>query len=1154
MEYVVAMIPAAAISRFIRNSCLRPTIAVFAAAAAAVAVAGLFPAALHAQSTASVVGTVRDTSGAIVVGANVTARDVNTGFTRSVSTDSTGLYRIPSLPIGPYTLTATQNGFKQAQVAPFVLEVGQEARMDLSLVPGGVTQTVNVTDAAPLTQTDSSQVAQVVAVQQVAGLPLNSLHVAQLIQLTPGAITSPMVGQANSGNGGPPRSGGSISPGNPEASIGGGGASKTDFEFDGIDDQEQLFNGLQFEPAEDFVQEFKVISNNAPAQYGWGSAVVVMSSRSGSNQIHGTAFDFIRLDTPGFQSDAKNYFAAPGTPLASLHQNQFGGSLGGPILKNRLFYFLDYQGTRQSFPTTDSSEVPTLAERAGAFAGVQGPPAGNDPYTGNPFVNQTVPGNELDPVAQYYLGQNCSACTSTNQYFVPLPNQPDNLHYVYSPASPLNIDQGNTRIDYTLDTNNTFFGRLSFQGLTAYSPGALPTSGGSTEAEQTRNYAFGYTHTFTPKLLNDFSLGYGGFNRTNSPQGLGTNYTTSSGILGFEQESAEYPGIPTISVSNYSITNGVDFSPKVQDTRMYELNDMLIWNKGRHSLTLGVQLRHYHLTSTNGAHARGNFTFASTSYSGNAFVNFLEGLPTSALRDFPRNLFGTEELSLPLFIEDNWNVTDRLTLNLGLRYDLSAAPVQDLGQNSNFDINTDQWIVSSYKNGQPNLAVQGIAQTAYAAFASTPSQLGAPTMIISPASVGLPNNIQSISKKTFAPRIGFAFRPFGGDKTVIRGGYGIFYDLGSGNWVSQQALVNIPFIWDETKNIPTGTTTVSTSNTFAQYFNFPVGGSGLPTISQTDTHIIPPYNQQWNFALQRQLASNWSLQFAYVGNKGTHIDIPMPINDNRWVNGINTGPQWTNVAYNSGTTNYTNIASSIYHALNVTVEKRYSSGFQFTSNFTWAKLIDEGSLDDSQISGSVPVASPTNLDLNRSLGSEDVEFRLTLDLIYRLPVGRGLLLGRNMSRGWDNVVGGWTISALGIVASGTPFSVTEETDPFGAGGSYGTLPNRQGSGKLSNPTVQQWFNPSAFSVVPSNSGILGSARRNILFGPGEDNWDTSAMKNIHFTESRYLELRVDAFNVFNHPWFGQPTSDIQSSQVGRITSTAVSSNSRELQGSLKFVF
>jgi hypothetical protein len=1140
----------AVVAGILRNVCLSKRVV----ACAGLVFLCILPVNLHAQNTASVVGVVHDTTGALVAGAQITISNVDTGFTRTVATGPDGLYTITSLPIGHYTLSAAQTGFKKTQVPPFVLQVGQQARIDLSLVAGGSTETVTVTDVAPLIQTETASVGQVIAVQQVMGLPLNSLHVAQLIGLTPGAITSPLVGSVNSGNGGPPKSSNNISPGLPEASIAGGSASHTDYQFDGIVDSEQLYNGLQFEPAEDFVQEFKVIANNAPAQYGRGSAMVLMSSRTGTNAVHGTAFEFIRLDTPGFQSDAKNYFAAPGTPLASLHQNQFGGSVGGPVMKNRLFYFLDYQGTRQSVPITQSSQVPTLAERGGNFAGVLGATVGNDPNTGMPFVDQTVPTGELDPVAQYFLGPNCASCTSTAHYFVPLPNQPDNLHFVYSPATSLNIDQGNARIDYTLGQNDTFFGRISLQDLVAHSPGATPVSGGTSEVQNTRNYAFGYTHTFSPSLLNELHLGYGGFYSANSPQGLGTNYTTMSGILGYDQESAEYPGFPSIGVSNYSITNGNDYAPLINPTHMYELSDLLTWNKGKHSLTIGFDMRHYHLTSTNSAHSRGNFSFNANTYSGNGFVNFLEGLPTSASRDFPRSLFGVKMVNIPIFIQDDWKIRNNLTLNIGLRYDLAEAPVQDFNQNSDFDMNTDQWIVSLYHNDRPNLVTQKIAPTAYDTFSVMPSQLGAPTMIITPASVGLPNNIQSMSKKNFAPRFGLAYRPFGSDKTVIRAGYGIFYDLESGNSTVSQALINIPFIWDESKSIPTGTTTPSPANTFAQFFNFPIGGSGLPLISQEDTQIRPPFNEQWNLAVQRELANNLSLQIAYVGNSGHRIDIPMPINDNRWVNGVNLGPKWTNVGFNEGLSNYTNVASSIYHALEATLEKRYSHGLQFTSNFTWSKLIDNGSFDDATIGGAVPVASPTDLNLNRSLGSEDVEFRMTNDVVYALPFGRGMQFGSNMSRALDAAVGGWRISAVGTAESGTPFSVTEETDPFGSGQSYGTLPNRIGSGQLATHSIRQWFDPTAFTVNPSDSGVLGTARRNILRGPGEDIWDASVMKDMHFTEHRYLEIRGDAFNVFNHPWFGQPNTDIQSSQVGAITSTAISTNSRELQGSLKFYF
>ena len=407
-----------------------------------------------------------------------------------------------------------------------------------------------------------------------------------------------------------------------------------------------------------------------------------MGSRSGTNDLHGTAFEYIRLDTPGFQSDAKNYFAAPGTPLASLHQNQYGGSVGGPVFKNPLFYFMDYQGTRESIPTTQSQQVPTLAERAGNFAGVQGAAVGNDPHTGLPFVNQTVPTNELDPVTQYFLGANCSGCALTNHYFVPhhLKSSPTICIMSTLPARTSKCVDWETReCDYTLSAHDSFFGRVSLQDLTAYSPGGLPNSGGTSEVQNSRNYAVSYTHIFSPDFLNEIHFGYGGFYSANSPQALGTNYTTMSGILGYTQESAEYPGFPTISVSNYTITNGNDFAPLINPTHMYELTDLFTLDKGKHALTIGFDMRHYHLSSTNSAHSRGNFTFSATTYSGNGFVNFLEGpRQRPASRRFPSEyLLGVTEFSFPLFVQDDWKIAKKLTLNIGLRYDLSAAPVQD---------------------------------------------------------------------------------------------------------------------------------------------------------------------------------------------------------------------------------------------------------------------------------------------------------------------------------------------------------------------------------------------------------------------------------------------------------------------------------------------
>ena len=1077
---------------------------------AILAVSFLSTSRLHAQATASMVGTVHDSTGAVVPGASVTALNRDTGFSRTVVTNSQGSYEITSVPTGPYTLTAVLKGFKQSLVPNFVLQVEQKALIDITLSPGAVTQTVNVTEAPTLIQTENSSLGQVITHQQIVDLPLNGSHVTQLTELTPGAITSNTKGGPSAAS----------NTGFTTVAVSGGQSEKTEFILDGITDTEQLYNGIQFEPSVDFVQEFKVLSNSFPAEYGRGSAEVLMSTRSGTNQIHGTVFEFLRNNA----MDALPYFAAKGTSTAPLRRNQFGGAIGGPILKNRLFYFLNYNGVRLDQPQEENQIVPSSTLRSGDLSGLVGP-AAHDPFTLQPFPNNQIPKQELDAAAQFFL----------NPDIIPLPNQPDGLHYIWGGAATSNTDQGDIRIDYQISQKDSLFGRFSINDNLQYSPGGLPAFGGTTNTINTQNIGVGYTHIFTPNLLNNLRIGYGHLLYENSPQGLGKNYTAEAGILGFEETSKIFPGYPYLSLgSNYAPVNGNPYSPLINPTTTWELSDIVSWNKGKHSLSMGVDARRFHLSSTNSAYSRGYFAFQG-GFTGNQFTDFLTGFPGFGLRDFPRNTFGERDFGIPLFIQDDWKATNNLTINLGLRYDFALAPVQDLAQNAYFDINTGKFIVSVYKNGMPNLMTQQVAQTAYDQYSSD---------IVTAAQAGISNNLQTISKKDFAPRIGFAFRPFDNDTTVIRGAYGVFYTLMPGNPTVSQAIINVPFIEDSSLNAPA---TPSASSNFENFFNFPFGAGGAVYISAKDLNIRPPYNQEWNLAVQRELVRNLAVTVAYAGNKGSRLEKDIPLNEATPSADPSAplGPRRAWPAFGEGD-NFTNIGNSIYNALQITLEKRASSGFTFLSAFTWSKLINDMNIDDEG-----PVQNPQNLGLDRGLGSQDVKFRSVTSVIYALPFGRGMRFGSNISRPLDLALGGWRFGAIVQAQSGTPFTPTMEADPANTGYSYDQRPNRNGSGKLSNPTIAKWFDYTAFSV-PAN-GTFGTSGRNILRGPGLDNWDISLLKDFHFNQRIYAEFRAEAYNVFNHPQFYNPNTDIEAGPgvAGTITSAT---GSRQMQVALKIYF
>lgn len=1101
------------------------------------------------QTTASILGTVTDSTGAVVPEAQVTVKNPETGFVREVTTSDHGTYEATSLPIGTYVISAKKESLKQTTAKKITLQVAQQALVDITLV-AGATATVTVDDTAALVQTQESSIGQVISNKQIVDLPLNGRHVTELVSLTPGAMRS--------GYNGGPAAGSNT--GFRTASLSGGQTSKTEFIMDGLTDTEELYNGIQFEPSVDFIQEFKVVSNSASAQYGYGTGVVLMATKNGTNHLHGTVFEFIRLDTPGFQLDARNYFAPKNSLVASLRQNQFGASFGGPIFKNRLFYYLNYEGTRTQLPITHTIVEPSAALRgtgdidlstlqgtntySATACSTNSATCLHNPFTGGPFpVNSAghyyIPANMVDTAALFFL----------NPDIIPLPNQPDGVHYIWTPANTTNVNQGNIRIDDQMSPKDSIFGRFSISDNTIYNTGAAPTTGGVTATINTKNIALGYTHIFSPHLLNDLRAGLARLYYANTTQGLGTNYITEAGVKGFEQTASVFPGYPVLSIgSSYTGVTGTAYSPLINPTQTYQLTDMVTWNKGLHSFVFGVNARRFHLLSTNAAYSRGSIAF-TCNFSGNGYVDYLLGLPCSGSRDYPRNIFGERFFNIPFFAQDDWRVTKNLTLNLGIRYDFALAPRQDLDQNSYFDVKTGNYIVSIHKNGLPNLETQQVAQVAYNAYASH---------IIPASQVGLSNNLQTISKKNFAPRIGFAYRPFNTDKTVFRGGYGIFYDLPYGNSSVSESIINLPFILDSSQSGATCivknpcTIPVSTPN-FENFFNYPYGVSGLgfPLVSDADLHVRPPYNQEWNLAVQQALAKNVSLQIAYVGNKGTRLEHVLPLN----YPVFGTTPLQSRrpqPLFGAGN-NYTDIGTSIYHALQTTFEARSSSGLYVLSAFTWGKLIDDLNIDDS-----TTVQDPTNARLDRALGAGDIKLRSVTSVVYSLPFGRGLRFGTHMPRGFDYVAGGWRVAAEAQMQSGIPFTVTESTDPFNSGSAYGTRPNRVGLGYLTNPTIKHWFDTStsSFTVNPTGSGVFGTSGRNILRGPGSDNWDISLMKDIHYAERGFVELRLDAFNAFNHPQFGLPNANIQSgaSVAGAITTTATATNSRELQGAVKVYF
>ena len=543
-----------------------------------------------------------------------------------------------------------------------------------------------------------------------------------------------------------------------------------------------------------------------------------------------------------------------------MKQNQFGFTLGGPIViphvyngKDKTFFFGDYEGTRTRRAQTNNTLVPTAAQRSGDFSAQSAPIYDTSQGTRTPFPGNIIPASLLSPQATFYLP------------FYPLPNTAQNT-FNFVPNSQNTVDKFDTRIDHRFSSADALVGSYSFNQVLNYTPGQFPVNGGVTQGVRRQRAGINETHSFGPATLNELRLLYVRTRESNAPQGLGTNYTVQSGIGGFTDQSGAFPGFPGLTISGYLGFNGNAFSPIIFRDNKYELDDNVTWIRGSHAFKAGGLARYYDTATVNAARSRGAFTFNGT-YSGNSFADYLLGLPYQGQRTFPRNEFGIAPMrNEHVFIQDDWKVTRSLTLNLGLRYEINHPPTVLHNQTASTDPVLQQIVVASDGNGKINYNGQQVGQFLYPLFAQ---------YIVPSSKVGLGPSLRYTDWNNFAPRAGLAWRL--GNALVIRMGYGIFYGLIQGNRSESTGIVNPPFLADELSNF---NTQPIPTKTLANMFSPVQQGLNLVPLSffQIDPHMADPYIQQWNFTVQKSIKGNFSLEAAWVGNKGTKIEFSRPIN------------------------------------------------------------------------------------------------------------------------------------------------------------------------------------------------------------------------------------------------------------------------------------
>ena len=1059
--------------------------------------------------TGRLVGTVQDGSQAVVPDVKVTITNQGTGISWEFQTDAQGNYVAPSLPSGVYKLTVAAPGFRQSVANNVGVNVAQTTRMDFTLELGRVEETVEVSGAAPFVQSTSSDLGEVVDRRQIQTLPLNGRIFSQLIQLVPGAVPA--------GFGSAPEAGSTAGARTfTSASVNGLPWSGTTYYMDGVENKEPLNAFISMSPPIEAIEEFKVQTNSASAEYGaFGGGVVNLTLRSGTNEYHGSVFEYLRNEA----LNAKDFFAITKNPFKT---NQFGGTFGGPIVENKAFFFGDYQGLRLSGGRPIVSSVPTQAMRDGRFLASEGfaspiydPLSNVDPTQRTAFANNEIPAGRMDPVAVKALN------------LWPLPNLTGLANnYVENLSQTQDVNQFDVRVDYQFVRLGRLFVRESYsrRALRSSLPGAPFIAFNEINSDsRDHNTVIGHTYSFTLTLLNELRLG---FNRFNTPHYGSDSNLDINNELGIK--NGNLAGFPeTRGVANFTIpgltgTGSPGFTNALRLSNTYQITENVTWVKGAHTLKFGADLKRIESTLTNPeSNPRGFFNFNTNITSlvgagGAAFGSFLLGYPDNYGRSIVDTRPAVRMFASGLYVQDDWRVTRNLTLNLGLRHDLFTHPHERHNRHSNLDLTTGKIVLANDDNTGPNI---------------------------------------DTAKKNFGPRFGFAYSPDDG-KTAVRGSFGIGYFTGNFGANGGTLERNYPFFQ---------TFSLAASDRFTPFARLSV--DGLPGyVSQAlSLTITPPpglslfyiprdFRQDtvamWQFSIQRQFASSSVVEVAYVGNHGYHL-----FSGNRNINAAQPGPgavdprrPYFSVLPNTQTINQRNSdGSSHYHSFQAKYSKRFSAGLQALVSYTFSKTIDD-----------VSVIWPYDNRLNRgpSTGmngskSFDVPHIFVASHLYELPFGKGKRFLADAPTVVDLILGGWQTNGITTLRSGQAMYIRVATVQLNAG----TTENwaNISCSEVNHPKkVEQWFDTSCFSAPDQfqfgNSG-KGRAR-----GPGLVNFDLSLFKRFAIDEKRSIEFRSEFFNIFNNPHFGfaAPTTTQGTATFGRIDRTILTP--REIQLGLKFIF
>lgn len=1047
----------------------------------AAALALLVPVVATAQGTVTIFGTVTDSSGAVVPGVKITVNNLLTGLTREVVSDDTGGYVLNQLPVGVYSASAEADGFKTVIQDDIQTQVDENRRVNFALEVGSISESITVEAAVAQVETREGVIKEVVDERRIVELPLNGRNAIELQYLVAGVSRRAAAGQAQ----------------NPSVSINGSRTNANNYTLDGGDNHDPYFNTPAAFPSPDALQEFSIQTNSYAADKGRNAGAIMNAiTKSGTNQFHGTLFEFLRNE----KLNARSFFADTVPPFK---RNQYGGTIGGPVLRDKLFFFGSYQGTRErSAPGSQTATVPTAAMRTGDFSNFS--KTINDPTTGNPFPGNIIPENRLSQPALGFQNE-----------FIPLPNKGESLH-TFASGQTIDDDQVIGKVDYNISDANRLYGRILYTANdTAQAVSNVPGFLAAIEYRQW-NFVVNDTHVFTPTLLNTVTFTYADIDRVQNSITPGDKLWNDFGAGFTRTMTAEAPAAHDTRLDGY--WRAFTRFPLNHFRKNIQVSDNVSWNRGSHFIRFGGDVRRGILDLQE--FFRGDpFVRFRNSNTGDAQGDFLLGMPTQ-FNQIAEASNKPRSWEISLFVQDDWKVNQRLTLNLGLRWE-PYLPFIDLAD----------------KFGQVRIGQQStVFETA-------------PLGMVYPGDAGVSRSVVERKWANMAPRFGFALDPFGTGKTSLRGGYGIFFSQ-IRQQANNQISTNQPFSLKLTVDNPTGGLVNPYADTGDPFpFVPPQTPEEVANYNWLTPMAVTQYNrdfrngiiQQWNFNIQQQIADSYIVTAAYVGSKGNHLFIGGEMNPAQYGLPGNTNqrrplyPDYARISDQSARGN------STYHAMQLTLNKRMSKGFTILTSYTYGKMLDDGSSD-----GDAPT-DPYNIARDKGHSNLDLSHRWVASYVWELP------RFADKSAFVKHVLGGWSNNGIITVESGQYLTIASGKDNSKTGVNQDradVVGDWELSGSRSkDEQLSEWFDTSAFVTNPV--GTFGTVGKNTVKGPGNWNVTFGLFKNFNITERHKLQFRSEFFNLFNHANLGNPNTNQSSGNFGKITSTG---SPRVIQFALKYMF